>query len=539
MTRHRKRETLARKLTRHRRSLALVLIPGSLAVLLALALVTMPNAADTTPVPESNEPRVAATVAAPDVPTAPICDNRQILDGPTDPPAGAVRVTTEEDLGRLTLEHGEGTTFWLEPGVHHFADDEFGQVIPKPGNTYVGAPGAIVDGRHLNRYAFTGDATGVTISHLTIQNFGAPGTNNNSGVVNHDSAAGWSIVGNTIAGNAGAGVMIGSDNLIVENCIRNNGQYGFNAFHPDAVRDVVVERNEIAGNNVDDWEVVKPGCGCSGGGKFWEVSGAVIRENWIHDNRGPGLWVDTNNAGFLIEGNYIADNDAEGVIYETSYNALIRSNAFIRNGLVKGPTNPSFPTSAMYVSESGSDTRVPTDYGEKFEIANNVFVNNWAGVILWENSDRFAGSPANTSTDSGTMVNSVVTADTCNAANIDADPYLDDCRWKTQNVLVHDNTFVISPDEIGTACTTQSGCGYNGIFANWGTFPSWSPYHGDTVQEAITFDQENRFFANTYTGPWRFLIYGQGNTVDWSRWQSAPYWQDADSMIRVNAPNGS
>ena len=64
---------------------------------------------------------------------------------------------------------------------------------------------------------------------------------------------------------------------------------------------------------------------------------------------------------FLFQSNYISGNDAEGIMYEISYNAAIISNAFIRNGLVKGPTNPGFPTGAIYISESGSDARIRGD----------------------------------------------------------------------------------------------------------------------------------------------------------------------------------
>ena len=32
-------------------------------------------------------------------------------------------------------------------------------------------------------------------------------------------------------------------------------------------------------------------------------------------------------------------------------------------------------------------------------------MDNWAGVVAWENADRFAGSPANTSTGNTTLVN--------------------------------------------------------------------------------------------------------------------------------------
>ena len=126
------------------------------------------------------------------------------------------------------------------------------------------------------------------------------------------------------------------------------------------------------------------------------MNGAVIKNNWVHGNRSVGLWADTNNRGFDIEDNYIGDNFNSGLIYEISYNALIKGNAFVRNGLGAGALNSGFPTSAIYISESGSDRRVPGKYGNAFLITENNFINNWGGIVLWENSNRFCNSPANT-----------------------------------------------------------------------------------------------------------------------------------------------
>jgi len=486
----------------------------------------------------TTEPDTPAT--APDAPVARICGNRAVLDGPAAPPSGAVRVSTSQNLNDVTEAHPAGTTFWLARGVHKLGTGEFSQVIPKAGNTYVGAPGAVLDGRRLNRYAFTGDAPGVTVKNLTVQNFGPPRSGSDEGVVNHDSASAWVVESNTIWKNAGAGVMLGSRNVVRNNCLMQNGQYGFNAYHPDNVDEITVEHNEITANNTDDWEKLRPGCGCSGGGKFWMVDGAVVRNNWVHHNKAAGMWADTNNLGFAIVGNYISDNDAEGIVYETSYNALIRGNAFVRNGWKKGPTNAGFPTSAIYISESGSDPRVAGKYNKTFEISDNVFTDNWSGVILWENADRFSGSSANTSTDASTLVNpSVVTGKTCNEQNIksEKDPFVDDCRWKTQNVQVHDNVFSLDPEKIGTTCASKKGCGYNGLFSNWGTFPDWAePYHRQAIQDSITFKQDNRFYGNTYSGPWHFVVHSQGTTANWATWQGAPYGQDRDSVVKVATP---
>ncbi len=172
----------------------------------------------------------------------------------------------------------------------------------------------MLDGQGVNRYAFTQHATNVVIRNLTIRGFNSP---TDEGVVNHDSADGWVIANNTIEDNHGAGIMAGARQQVLGNCLRDNGQYGMNAFQQgDKITGLVVQGNEIAGNNADDLERTNPGCGCTGGIKFWGVNGADVRGNWVHDNRGVGLWADTNNNDFLIENNLIENFDAERATYD-------------------------------------------------------------------------------------------------------------------------------------------------------------------------------------------------------------------------------
>jgi parallel beta-helix repeat protein len=182
-------------------------------------------------------------------------------------------------------------------------------------------------------------------------------------------------------------VFVGSNNHINYNCLLNNGQYGFSAYSPDGIQNIVLDHNEIAGNNTDDWETRQPECGCSGGGKFWATNGAVVTNNYVHDNHSVGLWADTNNVGFDISGNYISNNLAEGIVYEISYNARIANNTFLRNALGTGPTNPGFPTGALYLSESGGDSRAGSSFST-IEVQNNHFVDNWSGVVLTASATR-------------------------------------------------------------------------------------------------------------------------------------------------------
>jgi hypothetical protein len=469
----------------------------------------------------------------PTEPPARICGNEHLLSGPESPPDGAVVVPEGDNSG---VDFGtDGATYWFAPGIHTLGNDEFGQIIPGNDSTFVGAPGAILDGQRLNRYAFTQHATGVTIEYLTIQHFGKRKENIDEGVVNHDAGDRWTIRFNTVTHNAGAGIFIGSHNVVDTNCITQNGQYGFSMYKPpvkhgSSIVDVTLSHNEISYNNADDIERVTGGCGCTGGGKFWDVKSAKVVNNWVHHNRSVGLWADTNDIGFRFEGNYISDNDSEGIFYEISYNAVIRDNTFLRNALVKGykARKGSFPTGAIYLSESGGDSRVFRKYAT-LEIAGNYFEDNWSGVVLWENADRFCNSPANTS-DGYCTKGGKATLKTCVKGTIKDEPYYSDCRWKTQNVSVHDNEFHLDWSKI-EGCAGSSSCGQQGIFSNYGTYPNWSPYKGTAIEDAITFEQNNLFSNNAYYGPWGFTAYDQSRKLTFEEWRSSPYNQDSGSTL--------
>ena len=136
--------------------------------------------------------------------------------------------------------------------------------------------------------------------------------------------------------------------------------------------------------------------------------------------------------------------------------------------------------------------------------------------------------PANTSTGYCTLVNpSVAKLSTCNSTNISKAPYYSDCRWKTQNVKVHHNTFKMNPASFFN-CSTKM-CGRQAIFSNYGTYPSWSPYRADTISKAITYNQGNVFSNNTYLGTWNFMPVDTGHHVSLLAWKADPYNQDAGS----------
>jgi len=468
--------------------------------------------------------------SAPLSPPVRICGNSSMLTGPITPPPGAVTLPAGNNSNMTpSYELAPDTIYWLAPGVHTLGTGPFSQFQPDRGDTFIGGPGAVVNGQSVNQFAFTDNpnsgSPNVTIEYLTIVNFTS---GEGEGVVNQAGQPGWVVEHNTIGPNefngsdpGGAGVMLGSDNVVEYDCLAHNGEYGFSSFGGSS--NITLADNEIAYNDADggyDQPTSPISCGCSGGGKFWISSDVTVIDNYVHDNGNVGLWVDTDNTGFQIAHNYVIDNYAEGIIYEISYNGLIENNTFIRNAIGGGPTVAGFPDSALYISESGFDDRVANPFhAAAFVVADNVFIDNWGGVVLWENANRYCSDGSDQVC---TLVDPAVYNLTSCAAHLgERSPvnYYDNCRWRAQNVTVAHNAFEFDPYEIGPNCTVANYCGENGLFSNYGQ----PPYSGPAVPTNITFDQDNHFEDNTYAGPWGFEAWSQGNLdnpVNWTVWRA-------------------
>ena len=461
--------------------------------------------------------------SAPTSPPAVVCGVASRLNGPTAAPLGAVTLEPGQAIAdEVADDHGPGTTFWFAPGAYTLGSGVYNQIDPQEGDTFIGAPGAILNGQGLNDFSFVSDATHVTIEHLTIENFVAP---QNQGVVNQDQSSYWTIENDTIEHNPhGAGVMVGSEDVVTGDCLTENGQYGFQSFSTTgSPTDITITGNEISYNDTANYTAETKGCGCAGGAKFWDTTGATVTGNYVHNNASVGFWADTDNSGFNISGNYFSTNYGEALTYEISYNARIVDNTFVHNAIGSGPKNRDFPTGAVYIADSGSDSRVPGPYGTRFDISGNVFTDNWGGVVLWEDSNRYCGSSANTSTSACTLVDPrVYTVGSCarsvpTSKSTGAPDYYDGCRWKTQHVEVYDNRFTFTPKRVASDCDPATECGFNGLFSEYGTYP---PFTGWVVPNHISNDQDDHFSDNTYAGPWEFVGFNQGEVVNWTEWTS-------------------
>jgi hypothetical protein len=217
---------------------------------------------------------------------------------------------------------------------------------------------------------------------------------------------------------------------------------------------------------------------------------------------------------------------AAGIAVEISYNASVTGNTFVGNAIKGGEGNAGFPTGAIYISESGGDAAVPSTFAGQLNIAGNVFQDNWSGVVIYQNSNRYTGDgqdPGTLTPPSGTSVNDWINnADkTCPSHLSQTSPvnYNALCQWRSQNVTVQNNTFQFNPSDsiYGGQCTQAHSCGQNALFAVYSdtsAYPKW------TVCNNISNNQNNHFTNNTYTGPWSFVYFNQGDTVGASAWQA-------------------
>ena len=181
--------------------------------------------------------------------------------------------------------------------------------------------------------AFHGDAGNVTIRGLIIEKYASSaqhGTIHGQRGTNGPFGSDWLVEDNVVRWNHGAGIKMGHRMQVLRNNIHTNGQLGIGVGHGGITTEaigILVEGNEIAYNNYAGfnwgWE--------AGGSKFTRTNGLSVRNNYVHHNKGPGLWTDIDNVYTLYEGNIVEDNDGMGIFHEISYDAVIRNNTVKRN----------------------------------------------------------------------------------------------------------------------------------------------------------------------------------------------------------------
>jgi hypothetical protein len=505
---------------------------------------------------------------APSSPAALLVCGQTSLQGPATQPAGSVLVPAGDDSSVL-VDRGQlppHVTYYFAAGTHWLgtaADDE---IVPGSGDVFTGAPGAVLTGGNVNRYALfdPGGAriSNVTVSYLTVEHFAVPFQ---TAAIGTGAWSGWTMTHLTVEDNyPGSGVDVTTDGTLSESCLSHNGQYGFYSTatqNKDALTGgasaVTATHDEVSYNDACNLEglnsfpvslptecsfpkptsgaIPGPGCGCDGGFKFWKTNGSLVTDLYVHNNFDYGMWWDTDNNGAVAEDNYDAANWMGGLLYEVSTNAIIENNTFSHNAWqpLSKVSNPGFPSGAVFISGSGGDPSVEaTDVTTglpitTLTISGNQFLNNWSGVVLFQDANRFCGAGGSlcTLTDPATYNAGTCTAANLQAATPDANPdYFDGCQWKLENVHVTANMFEWSPSSVPNCIGASNMCGLNAFVFGKGTAPAWSPYLGSALAGQIFTGSGVTFDDNLYEGPWKFgyVSAGTASTNTTGLWQSCP-----------------
>ena len=264
---------------------------------------------------------------------------------PTDPPVvdpSWIVVNPGENIQSLVNLYPSGTTFYLTAGTHIQQ-----QVTPKSGDTFIGEPGAIMDGQNVTAYAFYSNNKGqsnVTIKSLEIKNYTTPSAD--YGAITGQNVTNWIVTDNVVHHNAQAGIRAGTGTgwQVLRNTAYANGVAGITGYQCNGG---LIQGNELYGNNPTGAFTMR-----EGGMKVFQSVNLTIRGNNVHHNKGKGIWSDTNYPTMLIEGNTVTDNSGTGIYHEIGYAAIIRNNTSSRNGNGSEQVSGSLTRAGIQVTNS-------------------------------------------------------------------------------------------------------------------------------------------------------------------------------------------
>jgi hypothetical protein len=235
------------------------------------------------------------------------------------------------------------------------------------------------------RHAFAGTAEYVHVGGLVIEKYATPA---HEGAVGGAGPRHWTIEDCEARFNHGAGIAVGDFSRAIHNAAHENGEAGIVA----SGLYVVVERNEIAGNNSAGFDAAQ-----AGGVLLADTLHAVLRDNIVHGNHGAGLRIAAGDAT-LYEGNRIAENDGPGILDAGSRAATVHDNELRANGgSVSGAAQLSLidaagfdvygnrltvPDGGLGIEVALHGPRSPTDMRDDFVHDNDIALAGAAGAAV-------------------------------------------------------------------------------------------------------------------------------------------------------------
>jgi hypothetical protein len=127
--------------------------------------------------------------------------------------------------------------------------------------------------------------SGVELRNLVVEKFGNAVQ---SGAI--AASSDWLIIGVEARLNHGGGIHMGPGTVVRSSFIHHNGQIGIHGGQASCSRakGLVLADSELSYNNAAGYNY-----GWEGGGTKWtHTDGLIVRNNYVHDNYGSGLWTD-------------------------------------------------------------------------------------------------------------------------------------------------------------------------------------------------------------------------------------------------------
>ena len=218
----------------------------------------------------------------------------------------------------------------------------------------------------LSRHAFYGAVKNVTVKGLIVEKYAntAQAGAIQCGADPAPLGDGWVLEDNEIRFNHGTGIRLCHNIRVLQNNIHDNGQMGI----AGSGRNILVEGNEIAHNNYAGYQFAWE----AGGTKFVFTEGLIVRNNYSHDNNGPGLWTDIDNVNALYENNRTRNNKGAGIFHEISFDAVIRNNTLEEDGYNPHGNGPWW----------GAGIRISAS--SNVEVYGNTVTNCMNGIVLMQ-----------------------------------------------------------------------------------------------------------------------------------------------------------
>lgn len=257
---------------------------------------------------------------------------------PTTTPPGPVGITINPGDNWQAKFDGAGTaqTFVVKTGTHSPDSPR-----PKNGSIIIGEVGAVLDGKTTLWGCINPNADNVTMKNLEVTHYAsqlqwAP---LDGQLASRTSSSGknWVLEDINSHHNKYAGLGVG-DGWIARNCsVHHNGQIGVKGSFSKGAQWLGGEwHNNHKNPGVPSWNWNPADWGGSlaetGGSKFAESLGCLVRGVHVYDNDGPGIWYDINNKNYEVDACLVERNIGAQVFFEISFEGKAHDCTIVGTG---------------------------------------------------------------------------------------------------------------------------------------------------------------------------------------------------------------